>query len=1036
VLFVCAPAGYGKTTLLVDFADDIDAVVFWYRITPEDNNLATFYESVLQSFKLHHPEFGNDISLSMEQGLPSPQELAYRLVNQLEETLQDFSVFVLDDYHLVSDEPEIADFIEAFITYLPDHLRILIGSRNVYGIPTALLYVQEQLAIISEEELKFRQEEIVELCWKYYHIQLTKEQSKAILDQAEGWIVAILLALRSENLTIEIPKILGAREHVYTYLADEVIHSLPESLINFLYATSLVDEFSIPLANHILRTKNAKKIIKQLDELNLFLSSSSDTSVETHFRYHQLFSEFLQGRLVETFPERLPDLHSRIASWYEKEGQLVKAITHYFVADEKDRAVSLVDQVSGEIYLSGQARMLHDWYTQIAGDPALISQSPDLLLNLAKYKVTLSEFDRALELMEAAEEILVDKGEHNTHCNLMVSRGMVLRFTGKYQEAAKWAQLVQEKVEKFNLDRYYWYQAERLKGMASYYLGDPATALNSLKNAASALREMLEENFHARQAHELIMTLADIGYIAIDAGNIFEAQISYQEALNLARRVRTNFNDITMCHNNSAYLNYLLGKYPEAWVHYLQAFEVAKYNNLNRHTAYIYNGQADLLRDIGEWKQAEGIYQNARQQAEKLDEQAALADAFSGLVEVEVHKRDFNTAMYYIRELARIQKQDIENPAYQLRFARLYLLMGQSGLARKNFESLLETWEGESTFSPSQDRVEMHFFYSLLLLADDDPALAKDHLQSALELTAALGYDQFLVNAIRQHLDQIESILTKDPSPQVVSILERARQPLPTLEELVSDKEEEEESEAISLNVSGLDHGKIRLNGRNLPHRAWSSVGARALFYFILDRKQVTKDEIALAFWPDFSQAKINSNFHATLWRVRKALGSKGIIIFQDGTYRFSVEAQIYFDVAEVEQLLSDLDKLDSSVERRTAMRRVIELYQTDFLEDIDMPWADDRRFELQNRFRQILGEMGEDYFEKRNLQTALEIYRQAIEYDPYQDEYHLRIMQCLSALGDRKGARKHFKRYRAMLKKDMSMEPDPRLKELNNQLS
>ncbi|MFN2145290.1 MAG: AAA family ATPase, partial [Anaerolineales bacterium] len=163
VLFVCAPAGYGKTTLLVDFAEDIDAVVYWYRITPEDNNLAIFYENVLQSFQLHHPEFGNDLALSLEQGLPSPQELAYRLVNQLEETLQDFSIFVLDDYHLVSDEPEIADFIEAFINYLPDHLRILIGSRNVYGIPTALLYVQEQLAIIGEEDLKFRQEEIVEL---------------------------------------------------------------------------------------------------------------------------------------------------------------------------------------------------------------------------------------------------------------------------------------------------------------------------------------------------------------------------------------------------------------------------------------------------------------------------------------------------------------------------------------------------------------------------------------------------------------------------------------------------------------------------------------------------------------------------------------------------------------------------------------------------------------------------------------------------------------------------------------------------------
>ena len=73
--------------------------------------------------------------------------------------------------------------------------------------------------------------------------------------------------------------------------------------------------------------------------------------------------------------------------------------------------------------------------------------------------------------------------------------------------------------------------------------------------------------------------------------------------------------------------------------------------------------------------------------------------------------------MYYIRELARIQKQDIENPAYQLRFAKLYLRMGQYGLARKNFESLLEVWQRRIPASPSQDRVELHFYFSLLLNA-------------------------------------------------------------------------------------------------------------------------------------------------------------------------------------------------------------------------------------------------------------------------------------------------------------------------------
>jgi ATP/maltotriose-dependent transcriptional regulator MalT/two-component SAPR family response regulator len=1027
VLFVCAPAGYGKTTLLVDFAEDIDAFIYWYRIAPEDNSLVAFYENVIQAFQLHHPEFGNELSLSLEEGLPSPNELAYRLVNQLEETLQDFSIVVLDDYHLVSTDPEIADFLEAFITYLPDHLRLLIGSRNVYGIPTALLYVQEQLAIISEEELKFRQEEVMELCWKYYHIQLTEEQCNLILKQAEGWIVAILLALRSENLSIEIPKILGAREHVYTYLAEEVIQSLPPELIDFLYATSLVDEFTVPLANHVLGIKNAQQVIKQLDELNLFLSSSSESRSEITYRYHQLFSDFLRGSLQTNQPERLPELHHRIASWYEQQQQFVRAITHYFLAEEDHHAVSLVDQVSRDLYLSGQVRILEQWYETLSRSDHLLRGAPDLLLNLAKFKINLGEFDQAEELLFTAEETFLDRADYANHVNLLVTRGMLLRFTNRIQEAYDLAIDVQTEVETHELDRYYWYQAERLKGMGAYFLGRKSEAISSLKRAGRALREMLEVEFQPRQAHELIMTLTDIGYIAIAAGDIFEAQVSYREALDLARRVRTNFNDLTTAHNNYAYLHFLMGNYGEAWRHYLQAFEVAKYNNLNRYTAYIYNGQADVLREIGEWKQAEVIYQNARQQAEKLTEKPALADAFAGLVAVETFKQDFNTAMYFLREMARIQNVEITSPAFQLRFGKLYQAMGQFKLARKTYREALTAWESDLNHSPTPDLVELYLHLTLLHieLKEEDEALSS--LEIALEQAALLGYDQFVVNLVRQHLDQFQPVLEQLTSPYASGLLERAHAQLPTLEELVLEPPEEDESDIV-LNVSGLDDGTIRLNGAILPHRAWSSVGARALFYFILDKKKVTKEEIALAFWPDFSQAKINSNFHATLWRVRKALGSKNIIVFIDGHYQFAPDAQIYYDVEEVETLLKQIGRTDSPVERRTAMRRVAELYQSDFIQDIDMAWADERRFELQNRFRRVLSELAEDYFDKRNFTTALEIFQRALVFDPYQDSFHLRVMQCLNAIGDPVGARRHYKQYAALLKKELGITPESEL--------
>jgi two-component SAPR family response regulator len=251
----------------------------------------------------------------------------------------------------------------------------------------------------------------------------------------------------------------------------------------------------------------------------------------------------------------------------------------------------------------------------------------------------------------------------------------------------------------------------------------------------------------------------------------------------------------------------------------------------------------------------------------------------------------------------------------------------------------------------------------------------------------------------------------------------------------MEEKDEDEGGEMI-LNVLGLNQGTIRLNGTPIPPRAWSSVGARALFYFILDRKQVSKDEIALTFWPDFSQAKVNSNFHATLWRVRKALGSKTVIEFENGFYQFSGEVQIYFDVDEFESLLSQIRQTGSPTERRTAMRRAMELYQTDYLIDIDMPWADDRRFELQGQFRAILSDLAADYFEKSNPASALEVYQLAVKLDPFQDEYHLRIMQCHATLGDVQSAKEHYHNYQANLEAEMGIQPDESLGEYLETLS
>ena len=202
------------------------------------------------------------------------------------------------------------------------------------------------------------------------------------------------------------------------------------------------------------------------------------------------------------------------------------------------------------------------------------------------------------------------------------------------------------------------------------------------------------------------------------------------------------------------------------------------------------------------------------------------------------------------------------------------------------------------------------------------------------------------------------------------------------------------------------------------------------MFFFILDRKEVTKEEVALEFWPEFSPGKINSNFHATLWRVRDALGGKHMIEFKGNQYRINPTISLHYDVEQFENLAKKLRADLSEIEERTMLRQIIELYQDDYLLNFDMAWADQKRNELRNIYLQTMSRLTEIEINRENFSVAIDLIDRLLSLDPYQDDYHLKKMVSLVGLGDLRGARKHFQNYRIELIKEVGVEPDREISE------
>jgi len=1035
--FISAPAGYGKTTLLVDFASDVSAVVCWYHIGPDDVDLAPFVSHLIAAFQQQYPEFGKSLAEIVSSGEAlDAYSMATELINEIEAHVDDFTLLILDDYHLVGEKAAIADLIEALLEHLPDQVRMVIGSRSIYGIPTANLYVREELATLSADELRFRASELQALVSQNYHFKLSDQQATELAQRSDGWVVAIMLAIRTMEHDV-LPQFEGATEQVYAFLADEVVNRQSPMVRDFLMATSILDEFNAPMCSYLLEVESIGEALHELEARNLFVTRI-ETATEVNYRYHQLFSDYLRERLRTTDPERMRALHRRAAEWYKDLAAWELAVPHMLAAGEKEVAARWMDGQAKQIFVTGRQNLLSQWYQVLAEKPDMRVHAPRLVLNWAKTLGNQGEFQLGEQLLDIAEPALRQEGDTDQLVNALITRGMFRRFQEQYADALSLAEealglLAQErgKSEK----EYRRHQAERLKGIALYYLGEVERAVALLQQAASGFRKLVKASKSTiHSTHDLAATLNDLGTVFVETGNLYEAQICFQEALEIRQRSRSNRGEFAVALNNMAYLQHQVGHYSEAWQTYLQALEVAQMSQWRWAVVGILCGQGDLLCDLKELDKAQKIFNQALNIGKHAEEGVSLSNVYLGLSRLECESKNFSEALNWLRKAAIEKGQALETPEYKVRLGEIYLEMGQLELAIEALTAALESWG--SLGQPRREQALAAFYLARALYESGQQEQALRFMEEALKFCAKLGYDQFLVVAGRRAPELLSFAAQQSTQPQLDSLLRRVqdfRTGLPTFDADV----EQEQTPEVHLEVLGFGDGQVRCDGVYIANSDWRSTGARALFFLIVDRGEIRKESVGLEFWPDFSPAKISSNFHATLWRVRQALGGPEFILFKDGRYRINPAVTLWYDVAEFESFTRQAQSNTLSDEQRAELwRRAIELYQGQYLDDINMDWAAQRREELRETYLRTLIRLADWHLAGGRFLEARSLYEKSLSIDPYQDQVHLEIMRCLVGAGSPNAARAYFRSYRDMLKDELKTEPQPEILEFYQQLS
>ena len=411
LMLVSAPAGFGKTTLLTEWltggpaAPADERLAAWLSLDQSDNHPATFWSYVIGALRTVASGIGESALALLQAPQPPPVEsVLTALLNDLAAVAGGI-VLVLDDYHVI-DAREVQDGMAFLLDHLPPGLHVVIASRADPALPLARWRARGELIEIRAAELRFTPDEAAAYLNGLMGLQLTARDVTALEARTEGWIAALQLAALSiqgrEDVSGFIDGFAGDDRYVVDYLAEEVLARQPARIQAFLLQTSILGRLSGSLCDAVTGQAGGKATLEALDRANLFLVPLDDR--RQWYRYHHLFADVLQARLLDEQPDQVPDLHRRASAWFERNGEQSVAIGHALAGDDFQRAADLVELAVTVMSQTRQEATVRGWLELIPDE--VVRVRPVLSVAIAWVLLSDGEYEGVEARLRDAEQWL------------------------------------------------------------------------------------------------------------------------------------------------------------------------------------------------------------------------------------------------------------------------------------------------------------------------------------------------------------------------------------------------------------------------------------------------------------------------------------------------------------------------------------------------------------------------------------------------------------------------------------------------------
>ncbi len=336
-LMVTAPAGYGKTTLLAQWAEDDPRPFAWLHLERDDDDPVRLARNL--AFALSHLEPVDPQIFAALRGDSSA--LASVALPQLAHTVRRMRPFVLvlDDVHVLRSAGA-QDVLGTVIEHLPEHGLFVMAGRSQPAMPLARLRAEGVLDELDIRDLALTTGESLQLLeaalpW------LPADLATYLAERCEGWAAALYLASIAVRHDPNI-RTLATDLTIADYLQEEVLAHVSSEDRSFLVESSILDTLTGPLCDAVLDRNDSRARLRQLSDQNLLVRPLDHHG--ENFRIHRLFAQTLRAELEPA--HELPRLHARAAEWFAANDDCARAVAHALEAGDEHLAAGYVWRIT------------------------------------------------------------------------------------------------------------------------------------------------------------------------------------------------------------------------------------------------------------------------------------------------------------------------------------------------------------------------------------------------------------------------------------------------------------------------------------------------------------------------------------------------------------------------------------------------------------------------------------------------------------------------------------------------------------------